>query len=292
MTRPLSLDALEVLDAIDRGGSFAAAANALDRVPSAVTYAVQKLEEDLGVSLFTREGRRSVLTPAGKLLLDQGRDLLAAADRLARATREVDRGWESRLDIAVDSVIDVTAFYPHLEAFYRIRPDVAINLFETVGAGSWEAAISGRADLVLGAPEPPGRVTGLSHELIRHVEWVLVVAPGHTLAGVDAPLAREQLHSQRCIVVRDSSSTPVTADRPGTACQPPLRVASVQQQIEAVLRGLGAGFLPRHRVGRQLQGGELVELPLLEAEPATPLHRVWKTGASGKALKWFLERLA
>ena len=82
MTQALSLDALEVLDAIERKGSFAAAANALYRVPSAITYSVQKLEEDLGVVLFRREGRRSILTPAGTVLLEQGRELLAAAERL------------------------------------------------------------------------------------------------------------------------------------------------------------------------------------------------------------------
>ena len=64
----------------------------------------QKLEEDLGVSLFTRQGRRSVLTPAGEVLLAQGRDLLRAAERLAETTRQVHRGWESCLNIAVDSI--------------------------------------------------------------------------------------------------------------------------------------------------------------------------------------------
>ena len=48
----LTLDALAVLDAIDRQGSFAAAAEELHRVPSAMTYAVQKLEADLDVLLF------------------------------------------------------------------------------------------------------------------------------------------------------------------------------------------------------------------------------------------------
>lgn len=52
----LTLDALQVLDAIERRGSFAAAAEALFRVPSAITYTVQKLEQDLTVPLFDRSG--------------------------------------------------------------------------------------------------------------------------------------------------------------------------------------------------------------------------------------------
>jgi DNA-binding transcriptional LysR family regulator len=58
----LTLDALQVLDAVDRKGSFAAAAGELHRVPSAITYSVQQLEEGLGVQVFDRRGHRAVLT--------------------------------------------------------------------------------------------------------------------------------------------------------------------------------------------------------------------------------------
>ncbi|MDD2725288.1 MAG: LysR family transcriptional regulator [Methylovulum sp.] len=53
-----ALDALEVLAAIDRKGSFAAAAQDLFRVPSAISYTIQKLEQDLDVVLFRKEGRK------------------------------------------------------------------------------------------------------------------------------------------------------------------------------------------------------------------------------------------
>ena len=68
----ISLDALQILDAIDARGSFAAAAQALFRVPSALTHAVKKLEVDLGVTLFVRQGRRALLTPAGRMRSNSG----------------------------------------------------------------------------------------------------------------------------------------------------------------------------------------------------------------------------
>jgi DNA-binding transcriptional LysR family regulator len=73
----LSIDALQVLDAIERKGSFAAAAHELHRVPSAITYTVQKLEEDLDALLFDRRGHRAKLTAAGRELLTEGRHILA-----------------------------------------------------------------------------------------------------------------------------------------------------------------------------------------------------------------------
>ena len=60
LNMPLSLESLEVLDAIERKGSFAAAAHEMGKVPSALTYVVRKLEEDLDVLLFDQIGRAHV----------------------------------------------------------------------------------------------------------------------------------------------------------------------------------------------------------------------------------------
>ena len=71
---PLTLDTLAILDAIDRRGSFARAAEALERAPSSLTYAVQQLEADLDVLVFDRSGHRARLTVpdlATKLLAQQ-----------------------------------------------------------------------------------------------------------------------------------------------------------------------------------------------------------------------------
>src|SRR5690242_17665331 len=111
----LSLESLQVLDAIDRKGSFAAAADDLHRVPSAITYSVRQLEEALGVDLFDRSGHRAVLTDAGRELLAEGRRLLRAAADLECRVQQVARGWESELRIAIDTVIGVARLYRCLE---------------------------------------------------------------------------------------------------------------------------------------------------------------------------------
>src|SRR3982751_4845154 len=114
----LSIDSLEVLDAIDRKGSFAAAAAELHRVPSAVTYSVRQLEQALGVELFDRAGHRAVLTPAGRELLAEGRRLLAAAADLECRVQQVARGWESELRIAVDTLIGIEKLFGIVAEFY------------------------------------------------------------------------------------------------------------------------------------------------------------------------------
>src|SRR3954470_4220239 len=90
----LSLEALHIIDAIDRRGSFSAAGKELHRVPSTISYTVSKLEEDLQVQVFERNGPRVTLTEAGRELLKEGRTLLKAAHELERRVKKVASGWE------------------------------------------------------------------------------------------------------------------------------------------------------------------------------------------------------
>ena len=78
MNKLLSFEALLVLEAIDRRGSFAAASEELGRAPSSLSYQVQKLEQDLDLVIFDRSGHRAVFTKAGRLLLERGRLLLTS----------------------------------------------------------------------------------------------------------------------------------------------------------------------------------------------------------------------
>src|SRR5258708_9537498 len=99
----LSLESLQVLDAIDRKGSFAGAAEDLHRVPSAITYSIRQLEESLGIDLFDRSGHRAVLNAAGRELLSEGRRLLRAAADLECPVQQLAKGWETGLPLAVET---------------------------------------------------------------------------------------------------------------------------------------------------------------------------------------------
>ena len=69
LSQPITPELLTLVDAIARHGSFAKAAREQGKVPSAVTYAIRKLEDGLDVLLFDRSGQRARLTPAGEALL-------------------------------------------------------------------------------------------------------------------------------------------------------------------------------------------------------------------------------
>ena len=289
--RRLTLESLEVLDAIDRRGSFAAAAASLHRVPSKITYTVNKLQDDLGVALFRREGRRSVLTPAGRLLLEQGRELLEAADHLVMKTREVDSGWESRLRIALDTLLTMDDLAPHLDAFCRQRPDTEICVATEVLGGTWEAVLDRRADLAIGAADAPPDTPGIEYRTLMKLPWVFAVAPEHPLAGRALLSERERLR-HRAVVISDSSRVQPALTRRVFDKQPRLTVSTMEHKIAAQCAGLGAGFLPRQRIAALISAGALVEVDLEEAPPDSTLFIAWRSGRRGRALNWMIESLA
>ena len=149
MSIKLSLDSLEVLDAISRKGSFAAAAESLFRVPSAITYTVRKLEEDLGVALFNRSGHRAELTEAGAELLREGRLLLNAASELEAHVKLIASGVETELTIAVSELFSLDALYKILQGFYAQNFNTRLKIIREVYGGCCDALVSDRAAIAI-----------------------------------------------------------------------------------------------------------------------------------------------
>jgi DNA-binding transcriptional LysR family regulator len=290
----LTLDALQLIDAIARRGSFAGAANELGRVPSAVTYAVRRLEDDLDVLLFDRRGYRARLTPAGEELLREGRHLLAAADELAQRVRRVASGWEQELTLALDNLIPFARLVPLLDEFMRIAP-TQLKITDEVLGGTWDALMSGRADLAIGAiqegPEPSRLGAGYRAEPLGTVSFVFAVAPGHPLATVASPLPASELRKHRQVVVADTSqrTAPRAAGLLGLADV--LTVPTLAAKIAAQKAGLGCGFLPAHLVRDALARGELILKTTDQERGDSTMHMAWRNDARGKAVAWWLEKL-
>jgi DNA-binding transcriptional LysR family regulator len=287
----LSLDALLVLDAIDRKGSFAAAADELHRVPSAITYTVQKLEEDLDVALFNRRGHRAKLTAAGRELLTEGRHLLHAAGEIETRVKRVATGWEAEICIAYDDVLPAAGVLRLIGDFYRGPCFTRVRLAAEVFGGCWDALVSGRADLVIGAPGEGPAGGGYSVRSLGSVEWVFAVAPTHPLAQTPEPLKSEDILAHRAVAAADSSRSlpPRTAGL--LTGQEVLTVHNLQAKLEAQILGLGAGYLPRHVVEPEVAAGRLVVKRTEEPKQSIPLHVAWRTAHQGKALEWFVGRL-
>ena len=286
----LSLDGLLVLDAIARKGSFAAAAE-LHRVPSAITYTVQKLEQDLGVQLFDRSGHRARLTPAGEELLKDGRHLLRAAVDIECRVQRVAKGWETELRIAYDDVIPTARLCPLVVEFYAEGSGTRVRLGAEVLGGCWDALMSGRADLCIGAPAEPPLEAGYTVRPLGDIDWVFAVAPSHPLAQAPQPLTTGAIMEQRVVLVGDSSRN-LPPRSSGIAPGPDaLTVSTLQAKLEAQIAGLGVGFVPARAAAKAIAEGQLLALAVEEPKPKTRLYCAWRPRDAGKALKWWVAKL-
>lgn len=302
----LTPDALLMMDTIARTGSFAAAARELGKVPSALTYSVRQLEEALDVLLFDRSSRQAQLTDAGSELLHEGRRLLQEMDAVANRVRRVASGWETQLSISVEDILSTPTIFELVQAFCGARADVKgedrsagpatrLRLRTDVLAGTWEALISGQADLAIGVSGEYPNPGGIELRPLGELGFVYCVAPHHPLAPVQGPLEDAQLVHHRAVAVADTAQrmTPITVNLlPG---QDVLTVASMRAKLEALLRGLGSGFVPEPLARAQIEAGRLVQKETARKPPVARLHYAWRAERNalglGRALQWWLGQL-
>lgn len=287
----LSLDALQILDAIDRRGSFAAAGKALHKVPSTISYTVSKLEEDLGVQLFDRVGPRAHLTPAGEALLEEGRHLLRAARELEMRVRRVASGWEAELTVAVDSMFVPALLAEDVRAFTAVAEQTRMRLIGESLSGTWEALLDRRADLLVGAAGEGPSGGGYVVEPMGVVRFVFAVAPSHPLAAASEPLGREQLAAHCAIAVADSARRLLPRTVGLLMGQETVTVPDMVSKFRLQCAGLGFGFLPEPYVRRAVRDGRLVIRQVEEPKPDETFWLAWRTGEEGAALRWWRERM-
>ncbi|MBE0613993.1 MAG: LysR family transcriptional regulator [Burkholderiales bacterium] len=287
----LSLDALQAMDAIERKGSFAAAAAELHRVPSALTYTVRKLEQDLGVALFDRSGHRARLTAAGEELMREGRQLLRAAGEIECRVKRVATGWETELRIAVDIVIPAAQLFPLIADFYAEESGTRIRLAYEVLAGTWDALASGRAELALGVSGDAPAGGGYAIRMLGYKDFVFAVAPGHPLASLPEPLKHEQIVAHRAVAIGDSSRNLQLRSVGLLTGQDVLTVPDLTSKVAAQAAGLGCGYLPTHAAAPMIKSKHLLVKEVEEVKPVGNLYYAWRSREKGKALRWFLKRL-
>jgi DNA-binding transcriptional LysR family regulator len=287
----ISLDSLLIIDAIDRCGSFAAAGNELHKVPSTISYTVSKLEQDLGVQLFIRQGPKASLTGAGKELLKEGRYLLKAAEDLEHRVRKVASGWETELAIGIDALFSPTALIDDVMEFYKIANLTRLRFSEEALFGSWEALLDRRVDLLIGATGDGPSGGGYHSVVIGSVPFVFVVSPQHPLASLDKPLGKAELYQYRAITVSDS----VRKMPPRTVGllfgQDTLALPNMRTKYEFQLAGVGFGFLPEPLARDAIAKGSLIEKQVEEARHPESLHLAWRSGDDGAGLRWWIDRM-
>ncbi|MGE8185883.1 LysR family transcriptional regulator [Pseudomonas sp. NPDC086278] len=287
----LSIEDLSLLEAIRETGSLSRAAAHLGKAPSTVSYAARQLEERFDALLFDRRRYRLQLTPAGELLVNEAARLMQDVSRLTQRVQQVANGWESRLWIVTDELLEFDTLIPVIHEFDALQSGVPLRITQEVLKGVWEALREGRADLIIGATNEPPAIPGLRWMQLGEMEWVFAVSPKHPLAKAREPISRATVTRHRAIVVADSSRGSEGSTYGVSGGQPVLAVPTMRAKILAQCDGLGVGWLPKNRVASLLKNGTLVEKQMADPREPNILYAGWRGDHDGRALGWWLDKL-
>ncbi len=291
-----SIEQMRVFAAVVEAGSFSAAARALGRAQSAVTYAIQGLEAQAGAPLFDRSGYRPVLSEAGRALLPCIQAILGAADGFQAVAGGLSAGLEAELTLVVEAMFPMSQLVSALRELQQRHPSVQTRIEVESLAGARRSVIDGRADmgLIVALDLDP---EGLQAAPVGEIELVVVCAPGHPLAAIRRPLLPDDLVDHLQLVFSERSDAGRTPDR-GVVARRTWRLADLGAKRSMLLAGLGWGSMPRHIVEDDLATGRLVRLaPALwdgrNRMPRLPISVARRRDrAPGIAGRWLFERLA
>lgn len=265
----ITLEQWQTFKTVVDEGSFAKAAEALNKSQSSVSYIIGRLQEQLPVAPLVQQGRRAELTEAGKVLYRHASNLLAEAEQLEKTARYLASGWEAEVAIAADALTPIPKLLCGLQAFSKMSPTTRIRLFETSLSGTDEALLTRQVDLAIGTRVPPGFLG----TLLGHVTMIPVAGANHPLAKKTV-ITEKELKQCRQIVVRDSG-TKRELDAGWLGADQRWTVSYFSTSIEALRSGLGFAFVPLHRIEEDLAKGTLVRLPLISGgERSIAIHLV------------------
>ena len=268
----LTFRQLRVFTEVARQLSFARAAEHLHLTPPAVTMQVKEIEAQVGFPLFDRQGRQISLTTAGEYFLVYARRLLATLKETEDAMARL-RKLEAGL-LTIGIVTTAQYFLPQLLVrFQREHPGVDVRL--RVGANR-ESLLrqlrDGEVDLaVMGRP-----LTELATraEAFAAHPLVFVAPPGHPLGAVGHPPA-QALEGCPFVVREPGSGTRAAMEaflrERRVAPMITMEMSSNETIKQAVMAGMGLGFLSLHTIGLEVQHGLLQVLSI----EGTPVMRTW-----------------
>jgi DNA-binding transcriptional LysR family regulator len=287
-----TLDQMSVLLAVADTGSLAGAARRLGRAPSAISYALDNLENQLGLPLFDRvTTRHQRLTKRGEAVVAEARAVFERVDALRAKVKGLLDGLEAEVALAVDVMLPTTRLVDALQAFQHEFPTVTLRLHvEALGAIT-ELVTRGKAIIGISSVlhSPP---EGLEHVPIGGVMMLPVAALSHPLAkGGHKRFGDLKHHVQ--LVLTDRS--PLTAGRDfGVASSMTWRLGDLGAKHALLLAGVGWGNMPEPMVRDDIAGGRLAALDIAGWKGIEyPLQVIYRTAVPpGPAARWLIGRFA
>lgn len=284
---------LEIFLCIAEERSFSRAAEKLLRTQPALSIAIRRLEEELGEPLFDRSSRNGTLTEAGRILHSYAQRLINLRQEAREAVGELREMYRGRLIIGAN---ESTSYYllPQLLLEYRRQyPLIKIEVHRHVSEKIPREVLERKLDFGFLSFDP--LQAGLQSIEVNRDELVLVVPPGHELAGREEVLVRELGAYQ---FVAHNARTPAR-DRifelfreHQTSLNICVELSTLETIKDFVQLGVGIAIIPRLSVATEIDDGRLIAVPVRDMKIEKTLRLVFRREANlSHAAKSFLELL-
>jgi DNA-binding transcriptional LysR family regulator len=283
-----SIASLRALEALDRLGSATAVAEELNQTQGAVSRQLQTLEDQLGVALFIRQGRRLSLTPEA---VDYAFEIRAALNRIGQASMKLATNPAGgALSLAILPTFGMRWLVPRLPDFARAHPEVTLNLSTRLQDFNF-ATEAFDAAIFFGVPDWPG-----TDRLLLRKESVIAVCAPHLIAAhrIDGPQDLRGLPLLHIETRPEAWRTWFAAH--GADAMPPA-TGMIYDQFstitQAALHGLGVALLPDYLIEEDLATGRLVTVWGGRTDMPGAYYLVWPVQkAANSALVTFRDWLA
>ena len=248
---------------VDRG-SYALAAETLNKSQSSISYAINRLNQQLPKPVLKLQGRQAVMTDEGQVLYRHAQQLLQQAGEAEAVAASLAMGFESEVTVALDVLVEIDSLICAFEEFSQQFPHTRIRVLETSLSGTTEALLEAQADLVIGSVTP----VGFSGIPLMRITMLPVAAPSHPLVNDRSEVAELELRGFRQVVLRDTGSHR-EQDAGWLGSERRWTVSHFSSSIKMVKSGLAFAFLPRNWIEQELAAGELRQIPLRQSMERT-----------------------
>lgn len=284
--RTLDLADLHIFRTVARTGGITRAARQLHRVQSNITVRIQKLEEELGIDLFLREGKKLELSPAGRTLLDYADQLLALAEE-ARENLHADQP-SGLLKLGTVEYTAAARLPKPLSEYHRLYPEVNIELRTGPTRQMLADLLNGEIDAALVAG--PVSDERLASAPVYKEELVIVAEQGHKRIRSPKDVADKTLLAfQPGCTYRQRLENWFTQD--GLQPERVIELASYHTILGCVIAGMGIALLPRNVLNISTQGKLVSVHPLKPPDNFTTTVLTWRSAAGSAKIEALLKVL-
>lgn len=293
----IDLRQLRAFEAVARYGGFSKASEEVGLTQPTLSTHIRNLEASLGVRLFDRSSRSVVLTPTGDLLAGYARRILELYEESLEAVEAFTGNIRGLIEVQASTVPGEYLLPRWLVDFHHRYPDVQVTLTVSDSAGVLGRIENG--DIAVGVTGSPGTHPALLSSLLCEDTIVLVTAAGHSAVGRTGPLEPADLSTRPLIRREPGSGTQLALDNAlqqqginPDSLSWAATLGSTRAVIEGVLAGLGAAFLSRSTVSRELADGTLEEIPVKGIDISRGLYVVrHRQRTLSPAVSCFVEEL-